>query len=245
MGMMEDQRIQNFVNMYQKCFESIKPLYSEYAKLQRFTDILLQLQHPQVQWATMNNVILEHETIKLRHFPSKRKVPREKRPVLILPPQAGHHSNLADYSPAQSLVRVFQKYGYDVYVAQWISATQEHKNLGMNDILRLTDEAVEEIRRRTGVYKINLVGQCQGGWQACIYTSLHQDKIATLVSAAAPIDVHAAPSEIIEDAQMPMQFFEYMVATHNGLMNGQYILWGFKTCSPRNTMCVSTSTYGK
>lgn len=212
--------------------QALNPFLDNCRKLERYQSILLELQTPHVGWATMNNVIYEHETLKLRHFPRKKKASEAKRPVLILPPQAGHHSCLADYSPAQSLVRVFQQYGYDVYVAEWISATPEYKDLGMEDIIRLTDEAVDEIRRRTGVYKIHIVGQCQGGWQATIYTSLHQDKISTLVSAAAPIDVKAAPSEIIENAQLPMEFFEYLVATHNGLMDGRYMLTGFKNMQP-------------
>lgn len=230
--MMGVQQEQSSTDKFFSIFESLNPFFPEYQKMNRYMNILLQLQNPNVQWATMNNIIYEHQTMRLRHFPSRKKAQQEKRPVLILPPQAGHHSCLADYSPSQSLVRVFQKYGFDVYVTEWVSATQEFKDLGMNDIIRLTDEAVEEVRRRTGVYKINLVGQCQGGWQATIYTSLYQEKIATLVTAAAPIDVQAVPSPIIEDAQMPMSIFEYLVATGNGLMNGRYMLLGFKKMQP-------------
>lgn len=202
-------------------------LFPDADKVNQYMCVLAKLENPEAHWATPNNIIYEHQTLRLRHFPNP-KSSSARRPVLILPPQAGHHSNLADYSPAQSLVRVFHSYGYDVYVTEWLSAVFEQRNLGMNDYIRLTDEAVDEIRRRTGVYKIHLIGQCQGGWQAAIYTSLHQDKIATLVSAAAPIDVEAAPSMIIDDAQLPMSFFEYLVATGNGLMQGKYILWGFK-----------------
>jgi len=224
----------NMLEYQQQCWSrskdywhEINPCLSNVSKTVRYFDILYQMRNPHPQWSTPNNIIYEHQTLRLRHFPNRRNRDA-KRPVLILPPQAGHHSNLADYSPAQSLVRVFQRYGYDVYVAQWISATPEFKDLGMNDIIRLTDEAVDQIRERTGIYKIHLVGQCQGGWQASIYTSLFQDKIATLVTAAAPIDVQAAPSDIVEDAQLPMKFFEFLVATNRGLMSGKYILWGFK-----------------
>ncbi len=195
--------------------------------VERYIQILTRIESPQVSWATPNNIVYEHQTLRLRHFPNKR-VSEAKRPVLILPPQAGHHSCLADYSPSQSLVRVFHMYGYDVYVCEWVSATDEYRDLSMSDILRLTDEAVETIRKRNDVFKIHIVGQCQGGWQATLYTSLFPDKIATLVSAAAPIDVHASPSPIVDNAQLPMSFFEYLVSTGNGLMNGQYLLTGFK-----------------
>ncbi len=220
-----------FWDMGQEFMKMNKNFFTNYKKVQIYQDILQQVENPQVTWATPNNVVYENQTLKLRHFPGK-KTSSSRRPVLILPPQAGHSSALADYSPAQSLVRVFQSYGYDVSVTDWQSATYEYKDLGMNDYIRLTDEAVDEVRKRTGVYKIHLVGQCQGGWQASIYTSLYQDKIASLVSAAAPIDVAAAPSQIIEYAQLPMSFFELLVATGNGLMPGKYILDGFKSMHP-------------
>ncbi len=194
----------------------------------RFWDVLYQSANSRPVWATPNYVIYEHLNLRLRRFPNRPALP-EKRPVLILPPQAGHHSNLADYSPAQSLVRVFQSYGYDVYVAQWISAATEHKNLGIADMIQLTDEAVDEIRNRTGIFKIHLVGQCQGGWQAAIYTSLFPEKIASLITAAAPIDMEAAPSSIVDYAHLPEDFFSYLVALGNGLMDGKYILNGFKS----------------
>ncbi len=224
---MDKEIVSSFWDLAQQTLRFKNPFIPEMDKAQKYMDILAKLENPEAHWATPNNIIYEHQTLRLRHFANK-KASSARRPVLILPPQAGHHSNLADYSPAQSLVRVFHSYGYDVYVTEWLSATFEHRNLGIDDYIRLTDEAVEEIRRRTGVFKIHLVGQCQGGWQASIYTSLYQDKIATLVSAASPIDAYAAPSEIIDDAQLPMAFFEYLVATGNGLMQGKYILWGFK-----------------
>lgn len=224
----------NILEYQQQCWrkswdywQQINPYLTNVSRMCRYLDVLFQIRNPNPEWSTHNYIIYEHQTLCLRHFPGRWQSDG-KRPVLILPPQAGHHSNLADYSPAQSLVRVFQRYGYDVYVAQWISAAPEHKDLGMADIIRLTDEAVEQVRERTGIYKIHLVGQCQGGWQASIYTSLFQDKISTLVTAAAPIDVYAAPSDIVDNAQLPMEFFEFLVATHNGLMSGEYILMGFK-----------------
>ncbi|ABI68455.1 alpha/beta fold hydrolase [Syntrophomonas wolfei] len=201
-------------------------------RLKRYTDILIDLEKPFTTWSTPNHIILVHKTLCLRHFPNKYES-SAKRPVLILPPQAGHHSNLADYSPAQSLVRVFHRYGYDVYVTQWLSATTEYKDLGIEDYIRLTDEAVEEVRKRTGVYKIHLVGQCQGGWQASIYTSLFPDKISTLVSAAAPIDVNAKPSPIVEYAQkLSIDVFRFMVNSGGGVMPGKFILQGFKSMQP-------------
>lgn len=185
---------------------------------------------PKAYWSTDNEVILEEKTLKLRHFPNEGV--EAKRPVLILPPQAGHHANIADYAPDQSLVKVFHKYGFDVYVTEWLSATKEYKDLGIDDYLMLTDAAVEEIRKRTGVFKIHLVGQCQGGWQAAAYTSLFQEKIASLVVAAAPIDLEAAHSDMNDYAKLPMSFFELLVMKGQGVLDGKNILRGFKNMQP-------------
>ncbi|MEN6349696.1 MAG: alpha/beta fold hydrolase [Syntrophomonas sp.] len=231
-SILAEEEERDYKDIIMDILERMNPFYYLDPRVKRYLEILHQLENPTTGWSTPNNIILQHETLCLRHFPNKYDT-SAKRPVLILPPQAGHHSNLSDYSPAQSLVRVFHRYGYDVYVTHWLSATPEYKDLGMWDYIRLTDEAVEEIRKRTGVYKIHLVGQCQGGWQASVYTSLFQDKIASLVSAAAPIDVNAQTTGIVEYAQqLPMEFFKYLVATGNGLMQGKYILMGFKSMQP-------------
>lgn len=196
----------------------------------RYMEILRQLSRPYAYWSTPNTIIYEHQNLRLRRFPNQDQ--DAKRPVLILPPQAGHHANIADYSDEQSLVRVFHRYGFDVYVTEWLSADPRYKNLGIDDHIRLTDEAIEEIRRRTGIYKVHLVGECQGGWQAAIYTALFPEKIASLVSAAAPIDLEAVTSPMNDYARLPMPFFRYLVAAGGGIMKGRYILTGFKNMQP-------------
>lgn len=196
----------------------------------RYLDILFQLQKPYVCWSTLNFIILEDQTLRLRHFPNPET--SAKRPVLILPPQAGHHANIADYSPEQSLVRVFHQYGFDVYVTEWLSATYKYRHLGIADYIKFTDEAVDEIRKRTGLFRIHLVGECQGGWQAAIYASLFPEKISSLVVAAAPIDVEAVSSRMAEYARLPIETFRFLVAMGNGLMKGKYILQGFKSLQP-------------
>ena len=221
-----------FIDLGRDAYNQVKkswhPPWGKMETSYRYLKILQQLKNPKTTWATKNETIYEHETLRLLHFPHDRLDPN-KRPVLLLPPQAGHHSNIADYSITQSLVRVFQRYGYDTYVCHWLSATKKYRDLGIADYIRLTDEAVEEIRNHSEFFKIHLMGQCQGGWQAAIYASLYQDKIASLATAAAPIDVNAAPSPIVELAQKaPLDYFEMLVGFGNGLMNGRYVLSGFK-----------------
>ncbi len=200
-----------------------------YQKQLKFYERLLR--QPESYWSTFNQVILEKETLRLRYFPSKDK--RVTTPILILPPQAGHHSNITDYSPEQSLVRIFQNQGFDVYVTQWLDPKETYENLGIEDYIGFTNEAVDEILADTGEKSLHLVGQCQGGWQAAIYTSLFPEKISSLVVAAAPINFEAekGPLNDIVD-RLPLGFYEFLVTSGFGLLRGNYMLMGFKYLDP-------------
>ncbi|UMZ74034.1 alpha/beta fold hydrolase [Natranaerofaba carboxydovora] len=195
----------------------------EYLKI--VTDI------PKDYWSTKNEVVLEKENLKLRRFKNKSK--SSNNAVLILPPQAGHSSNICDYAPDQSLVRLLLSYGLQVYATDWQSARLNQADLSIEDHINLTDDAVEKIREETGLDSITLIGQCQGGWQASVYTSLYQDKISKLVVAASPIDFYAERdfmNDYVDD--YPMEFFEWLVKLGGGVMKGDFILKGFKSYDP-------------
>lgn len=208
----------NFLELVRKNFE--------------FFEIVTDL--PYDYWSTDNEVVLEKDNLKLRKFfYNSKKNYQSKDVVLILPPQAGHSSNICDYAPDQSLVRLFLDYGFEVYATDWQSATIELAHLNIEDHINLTDDAVEKIREDTGADSIILIGQCQGGWQASVYTSLHQEKISKLVVAAAPIDFYAQ-RDFMNDYvdNYPMEFFQWLVKLGGGIMKGRFILEGFKSYDP-------------
>lgn len=193
-----------YTNYYKLAFEPRKPL----------------------DWATENDLIFQHQTMVLRHFPNPDKI-TAKYPVVVLPPQAGHDSKLADYSAEQSLVRTLQRQGLDVYVIEWLSATKDDADLGINDYIRFTDLAVDKIRTLNAVPKVHMIGQCQGGWQVAMYASLQQEKISSLVVAASPIDFQAGYGVLNEIMDtIPLEFYEQL--TCKGFMDGQDLLKGFR-----------------
>ncbi|UMZ74133.1 alpha/beta fold hydrolase [Natranaerofaba carboxydovora] len=205
------------------------PWLDLYAKQVKFFVRLMK--QPEPYWSTPNEVSLEKDTLRLRYFPNKHK--KLGKPILVLPPQAGHHSNITDYSSNQSLVNTFHKYGFDVYVAQWLSPNYKHKNFDISDYIRLTNDAVHNISSRTGHDSIHLVGQCQGGWQAAMYASLFPQKISSLVVAAAPINLEAERGPLNDFIDnLPMSFYESLVASGFGLLKGDHMLAGFKNMDP-------------
>ena len=183
---------------------------------------------PEVSWSTENEVLFKIGLCKLRRF----KPFNNGLPILILPPNAGHHSSLADYSSTQSLVRLLQQHGFDVYVIEWLTATDYYKDIGIEDYIYYTDKAVNKIRSLSNYDKVSLIGQCQGGWQASIYTSLFNEKVDKLVVGASPIDFkheRGFMNDLID--YLPYSFYKYLVSLGNGIMKGDFIVTGFKNAN--------------
>ena len=79
----------------------------------------------------------------------------------------------------------------------WIGATQETKD-AIEDYLEVIHRAVEHCGGR-----VNLIGDCQGGWLATIYAALYPEQINTLTLAGAPIDFHAGEQVVHEVPASP------------------------------------------
>ena len=175
-------------------------------------------------WYTKNVIIFENDQFILRDF-SISWAPNT-RPVLILPPQAGHHSSICDYDKGKSIVEAALKAGHtEVFAIEWKTATQARKDEDIASFIRATDLAI----KRTYREKVNLIGLCQGGWQAAIYAALHPAKVNTLTLAGAPIDFKADGGHIqmLVDS-LPHSFYENLVAQGDGLMCGKIMLDGWK-----------------
>lgn len=181
------------------------------------------------EWATRNKPILELSNVILRDF-SKKGI-HHKTPVLIIPPQAGQHSTIADYGPGQSLVETVLAVRNSVYVTEWKAATPERKNETIDDCIKAMDNCVDAICERG--FKVCLIGLCQGGWQSAIYTALYPEKVDSLILAAAPIDFKAGGGKIQFYTEMnPMFFYESLVVMGGGNMPGEYMKLAFKMLNP-------------
>lgn len=177
-------------------------------------------------WSTPNDVAAATPLAVLRRFGSARR----GRPVLVLPPQAGHHSCIVDYSPGQSQVRTALAAGYrQVHVLEWLGATDETKDASIEDYLGVIMESIERIGG-----PVDLVGNCQGGWLATIYAALHPGDVATLTIAGAPIDAHAGDSAIADYVRLGGGMTPYRLAVElgGGMLRGSFMLGGFIALQP-------------
>lgn len=180
-------------------------------------------------WSTQHRVVHSWPQAQLFDFSTST----DGVPTLILPPQAGHASTIVDYSAGQSQVRTARSAGLEhLFVLSWTPATDETATSTIEDYIRILDEAAEQLGGR-----INLVGDCQGGWLAAIYAAMRPDIVVQLAVAGAPIDFQAGHSAIQEwvrslSARREMQVYEKLVELGAGKHLGENQILGFKMLEP-------------
>src|SRR4051812_38019727 len=123
-------------------------------------------------WSSPNEVVLGSPIARLRDFSQGSRA--RVVPTLVLPPQAGHHSCIVDYSVEQSQIDTIRGAGLErVFSMEWVGAGEDTKHAVIEDYIEFLDRSLETI----GSDKVNLVGDCQGGWLAAIYAALRPERI--------------------------------------------------------------------
>jgi poly(3-hydroxyalkanoate) synthetase len=186
------------------------------------------------RWHRANEIVFSTPYAHLRDF-SAGDADAEVVPTLVLPPQAGHTSQVVDYSPAQSQLEVIAAAGLSrVYALEWRPATTATRGVTITDYLDVIDRS---IRRMGG--RANVIGNCQGGWLAAIYAALHPERVHTLTLAGAPIDFHAGESVIASStrvltAALGLAPYQALVKVGGGNMPGRAVLTNFIAIQPQS-----------
>jgi poly(3-hydroxybutyrate) depolymerase len=142
-----------------------------------------------------------------------------------VPPQAGHHSCIADYAPDHSLVQTCMANTQNpVYVIEWKPSTFKRKDEAINDLVKQMILCV----KMTGSPVI-LAGLCQGGWLSAIYASMFPKDVRSLMLAASPIDFKAGGGKLQDIVNtLPFWYYQSMVGCGGGNMSGDMMLTGWK-----------------
>ncbi|MGI5131955.1 alpha/beta fold hydrolase [Pseudonocardia sp. CA-107938] len=154
-------------------------------------------------------------------------------PTLVLPPQAGHSSSIVDFSPEQSQLATLRGAGLVRLAAlEWLPATAATRDATIDDYLAVVGRAVDDLGGR-----VNLVGDCQGGWLAAIYAALHPENVHTLTLAGAPLDFHAGDAVIAHSTRLlhdlyGMAPYRALVAAGGGTVPGAALLANFVGIAP-------------
>jgi poly(3-hydroxybutyrate) depolymerase len=180
---------------------------------------------PEPRWYSPNRIVFDLPRVSLRDF----SVGDDDVTILILPPTAGHATTIVDFAAGKSMVEATIKAGFkQVFVADFKEATEETKSSTLDDRIMDTHRLVQFIGR-----PVIIIGTCQGGTQAAIYTARFPWCVEKLVVVAASIDCHAGFSKIGAYANFfPMSFFDGLVAVGNGKLDGRFQILGFKMLNP-------------
>lgn len=187
------------------------------------------------RWASRNEVVAQWPIARLRSF-SDPGTP-DMVATLLLPPQAGHDSCIVDYAPDQSQIRTALSAGLTrVFSLDWIGATVATKDARIEDYIAVIDEAVDRVGGR-----VNLVGDCQGGWLAVIYAAMRPESVHTLTIAGAPVDFHAGEPLIhdwltVLSPAKKLALYRRIVAANRGILPGRFLLAGFMAMRPHGEL---------
>ena len=166
-------------------------------------------------FATLDSVLLELPTLELRARACDRG--RKGVPVLIVAPFALHDAAIADFAPGFSLAAALDRAG-PVALTRWKSATSDMRLLTIDSYLAELNVVVDELGGRAA-----LVGLCQGGWLAAVYAARFPAKVAALALAGSPIDLAAAPSQIVDTVSAtPALWLQSYLAAFGGLAPGEH-----------------------
>ncbi|MGA9856507.1 MAG: alpha/beta fold hydrolase [Solirubrobacteraceae bacterium] len=182
-------------------------------------------------WTTPHEIVFDAPVARLRDFSTTSDTGTV--PTLVLPPQAGHDSCIVDYSAEQSQMGALLAAGLDrALTLDWKGATPATADVTIDDYLDVVDQAVTHCGGR-----VNLIGDCQGGWLATIYAALRPERVNTLTLAGAPIDFHAGEPVIHEllghlSPGGNMWLYESLVAAGGGVLKGELMLNGFIMIQP-------------
>jgi poly(3-hydroxyalkanoate) synthetase len=173
------------------------------------------------EWASPNRIVYDDNAIALRRFDEGRG----GDPILIAPPQAGHHSCIADYAPSHSLVQTcLASTNNPVYAIEWKPSTPMRKNETIDDLVKQMMLSVKMVGS-----PVILAGLCQGGWLSAIYTSMFPRDVRALILAASPIDFTAGGGKLQDIVNtIPFWYYQSMVGCGGGNMSGDLMLSGWK-----------------
>jgi len=196
------------------------------------------------QWNSRNKVVLASPFALLRDFSVGDD---DVVPTLLFPPLAGHASCIID-KKGQSQVQLCLKMGLTrLYSFDWLSCTKAAKDTTEADRLDFITRAVDLIAGPDGT--VNIVGNCQGGWEAALWAAMHPERVNTLIVAGAPIDTSAGSS--LAQKLMPiliprgnMALYRAMVAVNGGIVPGINMVMGFIAMHPITHVAEHLKVYG-
>ena len=136
---------------------------------------------------TPSEIIYTEDKMKLIHYIPTVEKPHPV-PILIVYALVNRYYIL-DLQPDKSVIKKLLDEGFDVYVIDWGYPSGADRYLTVDDYVNgYLNNAVDEIKERSGLDNITLLGVCQGGTFSVMYAAQHPEKVKNLVTLVTPVD---------------------------------------------------------
>ena len=150
-------------------------------------------ERPEEQYSP-REAVLTKDKLTLYHYKaddpldSASSTNKLKTPVLIVYALVNRPSIL-DLQQGHSAIAKMLESGLDVYLIDWGYPDASDQHLDLNYYINQQIEAcVDHICHSTEIKQLNLMGVCQGGVLSLCYSSLHPEKVKSLVTLVTPVD---------------------------------------------------------
>ena len=182
---------------------------------------------------TPKEAVYREDKLTLYRFQPPAAVVQNPVPVLIVYALV-NRPYMTDLQENRSTVKGLLDAGLDVYLIDWGYPDRADRFLTLDDYINgYLDRCVDEVRRRHGVDKINLLGICQGGTFSLCYSAIHPDKVANLITMVTPVDFQT-PDNVLSHWVKHVDV-DTLVDTM-GNVPGELLNWTFLTLKPYQLM---------
>ncbi|MDR5659759.1 alpha/beta fold hydrolase [Serpentinicella sp. ANB-PHB4] len=96
---------------------------------------------------------------------------------------------ILDLYSGNSLIEYLNQHGYDIFLFDWGIVSEDQYEMSIEDqILSRLFVAIEKVKEKLNIKKINLIGYCQGGTYALMLASLFPESFNKIVLFNTPVD---------------------------------------------------------
>lgn len=178
---------------------------------------------------TPKELVYEEDNMKIYHYLPLVKNPHAT-PVLVTYALVNSYYML-DLQEDRSTIKNWLNGGLDVYMIDWGYPDHIDKYLSMEDYIDIyLNNAVDFVRNRHNIDKINLLGICQGGTISTIYTALNPEKIKNLITLVTPFDF--STNDALLFGWSRYMDIDKMIESFGGLVPGDVMNTGFNMLKP-------------
>lgn len=213
------------------------------AKLLAGTELFGRLRNTDVQIATTpKDLVWQQDKVSLYRF-RPLAGQRVRVPVLLTYGLIGRWT-MTDLQDDRSLVRNLLNLGVDLYVVDWGNPSRADRFLTLDDyVCGYLGGCVDEIARRAGVERVNLLGVCEGGVFTTCYAALEPERVNTMTLTITPIDFHADAVDErpghgfinVWARSLPPEDVDRLIEA-NGNLPGEFMGAVFNLMTPMRTM---------